>query len=275
MENVVLDGLLRPKAVAVIGASTDPAKIGYTVVSNIIDSGYKGDIYPINPKADEILGLKAYPSITDCPGDVDAAVITVPAKFVLPVVEEAGKKGVKGLIVITSGFGEVGNKELEEEVVAKAHSYGMRVLGPNIVGTLSNAENLNASFAPILPLPGKGALVSQSGALLIAMDMATFTRRVGFEKLISIGNMSDVDFADLVEWLDEDENTSCISLYIEGFKDGRKFLNAAKKAKKTSCCTKIWCFRPWCSRSRFPHRFISWCSQSLRCCIPTSWCCAS
>ncbi len=232
MESVVLDGLLRPKSIAVIGASTDPTKIGYTVVNNIIKSGYEGPIYPINPSADEILGLKVYSAIGECPGDVDAAVITVPAKFVLSVIEEAGKKGVKGLIIITSGFGEVGNKDLEAEIVAKAHEYGMRILGPNIVGTLSNAEKLNASFAPLLPMPGKGALVSQSGALLIAMDMATFTRKVGFEKLISIGNMSDVDFADLVEWLDQDDNTSCISLYIEGFKDGRKFLNAAKKAKK-------------------------------------------
>ncbi len=232
MESKLLDGLLRPKSIAIIGASTDPAKIGYTVVDNIIKGGYEGQIYPINPSADEILGLKAYASVMDCPGEVDAAVITVPAKFVESVIEEAGKKGVKGLIIITSGFGEVGNKDLEAEIVAKAHEYGMRILGPKIVGTLSNAEKLNASFAPLLPMPGKGALVSQSGALLIAIDMATFTRKVGFEKLISIGNMSDVDFADLVEWLDNDENTSCISLYIEGFKDGRKFLNTAKKTKK-------------------------------------------
>ena len=232
MENSALDALLRPKSIAVIGASTDPTKIGYTVVNNIKKSGYEGSIYPINPKADEILGLKAYASIQDVPGPVDTAVITVPAKFVLSVIEEAGKKGVKGLIIITSGFGEVGNKELEQLLVDKANEYGIRILGPNIVGTLSNSGKLNASFAPVLPLPGKGALVSQSGALLIAMDMATFTRKVGFEKLISIGNMSDVDFADLVEWLDKDEATSCISLYIEGFKDGRKFMEAAKKATK-------------------------------------------
>jgi acetyltransferase len=232
VESKVLDGLMRPKSIAIIGASTDPTKIGYTVVNNIIKGGYEGSIYPVNPKADEILGLKSYKSLQEIPGEVDAAVITVPSKFVLEVVDEAGKKGVKGLIIITSGFGEVGNKELEATVVAKAHEYGMRILGPNIVGTLSNSEKLNASFAPLLPLPGKGALVSQSGALLIAMDMATFTRRVGFEKLISIGNMSDVDFADLVEWLDKDETTSCITLYIEGIKDGRKFMNAAKKATK-------------------------------------------
>jgi acetyltransferase len=232
VENSALDALMRPKSIAVIGASSDPTKIGYTVVNNIKKGGYEGSIYPINPKADEILGLKVYPSIQDVPGPVDTAVITVPAKYVLSVIEEAGKKGVKGVIIITSGFGEVGNKELEQLLVDKANEYGIRILGPNIVGTLSNSEKLNASFAPVLPLPGKGALVSQSGALLIAMDMATFTRKVGFEKLISIGNMSDVDFADLVEWLDKDEATSCISLYIEGFKDGRKFMEAAKKATK-------------------------------------------
>lgn len=232
MDKSKLDGLMRPKSIAIVGASTDPTKIGYTVVNNIIKGGYKGKIFPINPNADELLGLKVYPSLLDIPEEVDAAVVTVPAKYVVGVVEEAGKKGVKGLIIITSGFSEAGNKELEDELVAKANEYGVRILGPNIVGTLSNADQLNASFAPVLPLPGKGALVSQSGALLIALDMATFTRRVGLEKLISIGNMSDVDFADLVEWLDQDEATSCISLYIEGFKDGRKFMEVARKATK-------------------------------------------
>ena len=232
MSKTALDALMRPKSVAIVGASSDPTKIGYTVVNNIIKGGYLGKIYPVNPKASEILGHKTYPSLQDIPGPVDAAVITVPAKLVLSVVEDAGKKGVKGLIIISSGFGEVGNKDLEAELVLKAKEYGIRILGPNIVGTLSNAEKLNASFAPLLPLVGKGALVSQSGALLIALDMATFTRKVGLEKLISIGNMSDVDFADLVEWLDKDDATSCISLYIEGFKDGRKFMEVAKKAKK-------------------------------------------
>jgi acetyltransferase len=232
VNKTALDALMRPESVAIVGASSDPTKIGYTVVNNIIVGGYKGKIYPVNPKASEILGHKTYPSLQDIPGPVDAAVITVPAKLVLSVVEDAGKKGVKGLIIISSGFGEVGNKDLEAELVRKAKEYGIRILGPNIVGTLSNAEKLNASFAPLLPLVGKGALVSQSGALLIALDMATFTRKVGLEKLISIGNMSDVDFADLVEWLDKDDATSCISLYIEGFKDGRKFMEVAKKTKK-------------------------------------------
>jgi acetate---CoA ligase (ADP-forming) len=227
-----LNGLLRPKSIAVVGASATPGKIGHTVVQNIIQSGYEGKIYPINPSTDEILGLKCYPTVSAVPEAVDSAVVTVPAKFVLDVTEECGKKGIKGLIIITSGFSEVGKRDLENQVVETAKRYGMRILGPNIVGTLSNSDKLNASFAPFLPLPGKAALLSQSGALLIAIDASTYTRSVGFDKLISIGNMSDVDFADLIEWLDDDPATSCITLYIEGFKNGRSFIEAGKKSKK-------------------------------------------
>jgi len=228
----VLTGLLRPQSIAIVGASTTPGKIGHTVVKNLIESGYEGSIYPVNPSAEEILGLKVYKSVLDIPGEVEAATITVPAKYVLDVAKECGEKGIKGLIVITSGFSEVGESELEEEVVRVANTYGMRVLGPNVVGTLSNSDNLNASFAPFLPLKGSASLVSQSGALLIAIDAITFTRRIGFDKLISIGNMSDVNFSDMVSWLNEDENTKCITLYIEGLKDGRRFINESANADK-------------------------------------------
>ncbi len=136
------------------------------------------------------------------------------------------------MIIIASGFSEVGRKDLEDQVVQVAHQYGTRVLGPNIVGNMSNSDNCNASFAPFLPLPGKAALISQSGALLIAIDTSTYTRRVGFDKLISIGNMSDVNFGDIVTWLNHDESTACISLYIEGLKDGQKFIKAAREATK-------------------------------------------
>lgn len=227
-----LNGLLRPKSVAVVGASNTPGKIGYSVIANLLDGKYQGQIYPINPKDSVIQGLKVYPDVASVPGPIDAAIITVPAKLVIEVAEECGKKGVKGLIVITSGFSEVGRKDLEEELVRTASKYGTRVLGPNIVGSLSNTDRFNGSFAPGLPLPGKASLISQSGALLIALDAATYTRKVGFDKLISIGNMSDVDFADLIEWLDDDKDTYCISLYIEGLKDGRRFIDAARKAKK-------------------------------------------
>ncbi|MDX9864391.1 MAG: acetate--CoA ligase family protein [Anaerolineaceae bacterium] len=228
-----LDGLFQPKSIAVIGASNTEGKIGYSVMKNlVVDSKYAGPVYPINPKDKEVLGKKAYASILDVPGDVEAAVIVVPSKFALQVTKECGEKGVKGLIVIASGFSEMGKQQLELDMVNMAHQYGVRVLGPNIVGVLSNANHMNASFAPCLPLPGGAALVSQSGALLIAMDTATYTRRVGFDKLISIGNMSDVDFGDCVSWLDADKDTSAISLYIEGNKNGRKFMKAAQKAKK-------------------------------------------
>lgn len=232
MEQEALTGVIEPKTVAVIGASATPGKIGYSVVQNLVNDGFKGTIYPINPGVDEILGLKAYPSIADVPTNVDAAIITIPAKAVLSVIDDCGKKGVKGIIVITSGFSETGNRELEQELVSKAHANGIRVLGPNIIGVLSNSASFNGSFAPFLPYSGKGALISQSGALLIALDAATYTRRVGFEKLISIGNMADIDFADLIEWLDKDPNTSCISLYIEGFKNGRSFMEVAQKTSK-------------------------------------------
>lgn len=232
MDYEVLNGLLRPQSIAVIGASNKEGKIGYTVVDNLIQSGYAGRVYPINPGEEAVQGLKAYPSVLDVPGPIDAAVVIVPAKIVPKIAEECGEKGVKGLIIIASGFSEVGRKDLEQQVVDIAHEYGMRVLGPNIVGILSNSHDCNASFAPVLPLPGKAALVSQSGALLIAMDTSTYTRRVGFDKMISIGNMSDVNFGDMIEWLDEDENTACISFYIEGLQDGRHFLDAARGATK-------------------------------------------
>jgi len=233
-ENVdpILTGLLKPKSIAIIGASTNPNKIGYKVVLNLLESQYKGGIYPVNPSAQEILGLKCYHTVNDIPYVVDAAVITVPAKGVLEVTKQCGEKGVKGMIVITSGFSEVGDVELEREIVRVARSYGMRVLGPNIVGTLSNSDHLNASFAPFLPLPGKASLVSQSGALLIAMDAATYTRRVGFDKMISIGNMSDVDFSELIRYLSEDPDTNCITLYVEGLHNGREFMDAARACKK-------------------------------------------
>jgi acetyl coenzyme A synthetase (ADP forming)-like protein len=228
----VLNGLLTPKSVAIVGASATIGKIGHTVVKNLEESKYKGGIFPINPGEKEILGIKCYPSILDVKEQIDAAIIVVPAKFVSQVIDDCGKKGVKGLIVITSGFSEVGLVDLEKELVTKAHSYGMRLIGPNVVGILSNSDNFNGSFAPFLPFKGSASLVTQSGALLIGIDTATFMKGIGFEKLISIGNMADVDFADLIEWLDQDVNTSCISLHVEGFKDGRRIIEVGKKALK-------------------------------------------
>jgi acetyltransferase len=232
MDQTALSNLLQPKSVAIVGASTQPGKIGYTVIENLIKGGYQGKVYPINPTAKEILNFPVFPNISAVPGSVDLAVITVPVDLVNQVAEECGQKGIKALSVITSGFSEVGRKDLEDQLLETARKYGMCVLGPNIVGTLSNSDKLNASFAPFLPFPGKATLITQSGALLIAMDAITYTRKVGFDKMISIGNMADVNFADLITWLDKDENTSCICLYIEGLKDGRRFIEAGRNTKK-------------------------------------------
>jgi acetyl coenzyme A synthetase (ADP forming)-like protein len=228
----VLNGTLKPKSIAIVGASSNEEKIGYKVVHQLVSNGYEGAIYPINPKDPEILGLKAYSSVLDVPYVIDAAVITVPARVTLPVVKECGEKGIKGVIIITSGFGEVGDHETEDAIVATAKQYGMRVLGPNIIGVISNSDKMNASFAPCLPLPGKASLVSQSGALLIALDAASYSRGVGFDKMISIGNMADIDFSDLIEYLNEDDNTTCITFYIEGIKNGTRFMEEARKCDK-------------------------------------------
>lgn len=228
----IINAVLKPKSIAVIGASTNPDKIGYKVVENLKNCGYQNPVYPINPDAEEICGYKCYPNIKDVPYVVDMAVVTVPSRFVAEVTRDAGEKGVKGLSIITSGFSEVGDHALEEEIVQIAHDYGMRIIGPNIIGVLSNSDKMNASFYNYLPYEGKAALISQSGALLIAMAAATYTRRVGFDKMISIGNQADLDFADLISYLNEDESTSCITLYIEGIKDGPKFMESARQCTK-------------------------------------------
>ncbi len=227
----ILDAVLRPKSIALVGASNAPDKVGYTLLKNMLAAGYEGAVYPINPHDDEVLGLKAYKSVHDVPGDIDAAVIAVPAKVCTQVAEECGKKGIKGLIVVTSGFGEAGRGDLEEELVRTARRYGMRILGPNLVGLLSNADKLNISFCPSLPFPGRSAFISRDGALLMAVNVSSHARRVGFGKMISIGNSADLDIADCIEWLDADPSTACIALHIEGLPNGRRFIDVVRRTR--------------------------------------------
>ena len=227
-----LEPVFNPRSIAVVGASRREGTIGQQVTKNLIEGGFPGPIYPINPGATEILGLKAYPSIGEVPGPVDAAVYCVPADKVLDVARQCAKVGVKGHIVITSGFAEVGNKKDEEELMKIARESGGRVIGPNIVGIMSNPGKANASFAPVLPFNGKTALISQSGALIIALDTVTFVRRFGVTSMISLGNMADVDFADCIEYYAQDPNTKCIALYVEGAKNGFKFMQAGRWAGK-------------------------------------------
>ncbi|HEX9116091.1 MAG TPA: CoA-binding protein, partial [Anaerolineae bacterium] len=191
----MLEMFTNPNGVAVVGASADPTKLGFAVLQNVIQYGYKGPIYPINPKAPEIQGLKAYPSVSAVPGPVDLAVVLVPAKAVPSVMEDCGQKGVKGAVIITAGFRETGRegKALEQQVIDLAHRYNMRIVGPNVLGIIDTIVPLNASFAAGMPRRGRIAFMSQSGALCTAvLDMA-LGQGIGFSRFYSIGNKADLN----------------------------------------------------------------------------------
>ncbi|MGC8608727.1 MAG: acetate--CoA ligase alpha subunit [Thermoplasmata archaeon] len=227
-----LKRMFYPESVAVIGGSNDKSKIGYQIMRGLKEGGYKGKIYPINTNSSEVLGYKAYKSVLDVPDTIDLAIISIPAKFTPQAAEECGKKGVFGIVVVASGFSEVGRKDLEEQLLAACKKYGVRLLGPNVVGLMNNVTKLNASFAPYLPYPGNIAMISQSGALIVALDAMTWNNKTGTSFLISIGNMADLEFSDVVSYLSTDDNVSCLSLYTEGLKDGRGFIEISKKVKK-------------------------------------------
>ncbi len=227
-----LKALFEPQSIAVIGASRKEGSIGYMVVKGLIDSKFAGKIYPVNPNADEILDLKCYKAATEIGAPIDLAILTVPAQFAIAATEDAGLAGTKVVAVITSGFSEVGRRDLEEQLVDTARRHKMGLVGPNIVGILNNPAKANASFAPYLPYPGSIALVSQSGALLIALDGMTWINKIGISHMISIGNMADLDMADFIDALNQDPYTTAISLYVEGLKDGRKFLKSAQSSQK-------------------------------------------
>jgi len=227
----MLDYFFTPKSVAVLGASNDPLKLGYEVFKNLKE--YGGKVYPVNIKDEVVQEVKAYKSVKDIPDEVDLAVIVVPKKFVKQSLIECGEKGVKGVVIITAGFGETGEegKKEERELVEIAHKYGMRIIGPNCVGIMDTHSNLNATFI-MKAKKGSVAFVSQSGALGAGIVYKTIKEDIGFSKFISVGNMSDVDFADLMEYLADDKNSKAIALYIEGIKDGRRFMEVAKKVSK-------------------------------------------
>jgi len=229
-----LGPIFSPTSIAVVGASRSPTKLGFEILQNILVNGYKGKVYPINPEAPEILGLPALPSVMAVKGDIDLAIIVVPADFVPKVMIECAKKKVKGVIIITSGFGEVGEhgKQLEREVLDIAKKGGMRVVGPNTLGYKDPINNLDAAFVFGMPKPGEIALVSQSGALCVGMIYYANGEHIGLSRVISVGNKADVDDADLIDYLDQDKATKVIAMYIEGIKDGKKFLDSARRCKK-------------------------------------------
>jgi acetate---CoA ligase (ADP-forming) len=228
-----LGNLFKPKSIVVIGASSTPGKVGYSIVNNLVEGGYQGIIYPINLKESTIMGMKAYKSVLDIPAyGIDLAILAIPAHLCIKVVEECGIKNIKFAVVISAGFAEVGNVELEKELIKTARKYGMRILGPNVVGILSNPGKCNASFAPRLPCSGNIALISQSGVMVVAIDARSWVENIGISYLVSIGNMADIQIDDVIDYLNEDPDVGTIALYIEGLKDGHAFMDAAKRCIK-------------------------------------------
>ncbi len=221
-----------PRSIAVIGSSGTPGKVGHTVLNNIINSGYQGKIYAINPKAGNICGLQAYKSVLDVPDEIDLAIFVIPGKFVNPVLEECGKKGIKGCIVISAGFKEIGNEGIEREhqLIDLAKQYNMRILGPNCLGLIG--MYYNGSFAADTPKKGNIAMISQSGAMLIGMMDFSMTQSYGFSYNASLGNKADLGAVDFIEYLAEDEDTKVILCYLESIKDGDRFLEVVPKAAR-------------------------------------------
>jgi acetyltransferase len=230
----MLDNFFKPDSVAVIGASREAGKVGYELLKNLIKNGFLGEIYPVNPKADEILGLKVYQSVLDVPGRIGLAVIVVPARFTPAVMEDCGKKGVDSSIIISAGFKEAGSEgtKLEQEISKQAQKFNMRVLGPNCLGLIDTTSKLNASFAPGSPSKGNIAFFSQSGALGTAILDWAVEGNIGFSKFISLGNKMDISESDLLMALADDPDTNVILGYIEGVKDGKAFMKAAVEATK-------------------------------------------
>ncbi|GAB3838279.1 acetate--CoA ligase family protein [Kribbella italica] len=224
--------IMKPRAVAVIGASNEDGKIGNSVMKNLVNGGYQGDIYPVNPKGGEVLGLKAFPSITDIPGDVDVAVFAVPAKFVGGALEQCGQKGVAGAILIPSGFAETGEQELQDEVVAIAKKHDVRILGPNIYGYYYLPENLCATFCTPYDVKGSVALSSQSGGIGMAILGFSRSSRMGVSAIVGVGNKADIDEDDLLTFFETDDNTNLIAMHLEDLKDGRAFAETAARVSK-------------------------------------------
>ena len=221
--------LFEPKSIAVIGASHDTTKIGYKVVQNIVQSGYPGRIYPINPQGGEVCGQRAYRSVEEIRDDVDVASIVIPARFVFDAVQSCARKKVKFLTIISSGFSEVGNNEEENRIVMFAKQNGMRVLGPNIFGIYSAEASLNATFGSSNVIPGGVAIITQSGALGVAMIGKTAVENIGLSAIVSVGNKTDVDESDLLEYLVQNQRTKIILMYIEGVRDGERLIQTLKR----------------------------------------------
>jgi acyl-CoA synthetase (NDP forming) len=226
-----INSLLYPRSVAVVGASASPDKFGYRVLFNIVNNGFEGRIYPVNPRESRVLGLESFPSVTDIPGEVDLAVITVPTAGVKQVIQGCIYKGVKSVIVITSGFSEVGGQGavLESEIGDMARSAGLALAGPNCVGLISTHAKLYCHMMPFYPSRGPIAIVAQSGSVADMIASRLGDQGLGTSHLISAGNEAVLRVGDYLDYLAGDDRASVVLAYIEGVRDGRRFLQSAKK----------------------------------------------
>ena len=227
-----MNRIMKPESVAVIGASGEAGKIGNSVMKNLINGGYQGKIYPINPSADEIMGMKAYKSVKDVPGPVDVAVFAIPAKFVAAALTECGEKKVPGAVLIPSGFAETGNVEGQQEIQAIGRKYGVRLMGPNIYGFYYTWKNLCATFCTAYDVKGHAALSSQSGGIGMAIIGFSRSAKMGVSAIVGLGNKSDIDEDDLLTFFEQDDNTQIIAQHCEDLKDGRAFAEVAKRVSK-------------------------------------------
>jgi acetyl coenzyme A synthetase (ADP forming)-like protein len=222
--------LFEPRSIAVIGASQTRGKIGYSLLRNILAGGYGGKVYPVHPTGGEIQGLRAYRDLQEIEGEIDVACISIPAAKVLEAVKRCSQKGVKYAVIITSGFSEIGNTEEEKAIVSYAREHGMGILGPNIFGLYSAASSLNCTFGSEYISSGSVGIITQSGAIGLAMIGKTAAENIGLSAMVSVGNKADIDEADLLEYLVPQERTKIILMYIEGVKNGEKLARQLKKA---------------------------------------------
>jgi acetyl coenzyme A synthetase (ADP forming)-like protein len=227
-----MNRIMKPDAVAVIGASAENGKIGNSVMKNLINGGYQGAIYPIHPTATEILGKKAYKSVKDVPGVIDVAVFAIPAKFVAQALTEVGEKKIPGAVLIPSGFAETGNVAGQEEVVAVGRKYGVRLMGPNIYGFYYTPKHLCATFCTAYDVQGSTALSSQSGGIGMAIVGFSRSTKMGVSAIVGLGNKSDIDEDDLLTFFEQDDNTQIICQHLEDLKDGRAFAEVARRVSK-------------------------------------------
>lgn len=229
-----MNHFFNPESVAIVGASTKAGKVGYDILKNILQYNYTGAVYPVNPKADTILGQKTFPNLLSVPDHIDLVVVAIPPQGVLDVIRECRSKSVDSVIVITAGFKEVGGagSRLEAELIKETEEAGIRLVGPNCLGIIDTASSLNASFAAGMPLPGHIGFFSQSGALCVAILDWALGEKVGFSKFVSLGNKADITEIDLIRAMADDENTRVILGYLESIEDGHTFMNVAGSVSK-------------------------------------------